>query len=506
MHTHTPHNRPNDAFAALRGTGRRAPWRIAFTTIELLVSIAILVITLIATTQLFNISSDAAGKTAASAKAQAAAAAFRTQIAEHLGMLTQGGMLIIESPPPTEARVEIKDGVEIFRLRHDRLVFLASGDGEAFQSITDPARGRPNMPDLGPITSSEALVYYGPAVVVPRNGFIFDPVIDPRLTASDWVYANRAILLTVDNPTNLGWSPPGLSAFTNSSRGLFNSPGITVVSAMASADFLRDYTTGAMDVVHSVTLDNASTAMSGAATGAAAIAEIFQQINIGDILTPNPRIAPLWLPPLAYSSASLDPVERDYFERHGNTFIPGMTDVRIEWTDGEPVDLGADGKPNTFDLGADGTPNTGDFGEEDMSLRWFGLKPHQRTVPDLSNPDNIPYVAVARENILSAYDIKDMPIATPDDLRYGNLVEWSDPLNGAPASDASYRAVWRRDTWDLRPKALRFTFRIYDNGNHLENHDHVDLNEDGVPDLAAAGTPATVARYGRQFSVVVPIP
>jgi len=84
-------------------------------------------------------------------------------------------------------------------------------------------------------------------------------------------------------------------------------------------------------------------------------------------------------------------------------------------------------------------------------------------------------------------------------------IEWS-ALGNASSPDAAYRAIWRADTWDYRPKALRFTYRIYDAGNRLEQDTTVDLDEDGIYDPDDSNARRTMQRYGRRFSIVVPVP
>jgi hypothetical protein len=87
-----------------------------------------------------------------------------------------------------------------------------------------------------------------------------------------------------------------------------------------------------------------------------------------------------------------------------------------------------------------------------------------------------------------------------------NKIEWAKTGNDSPDVQAAYRAVWRADTWQYRPKALRFTYRIFDAQNRLKQITSIDLNDDGKPDTDPSGRAYSMARYGQEFSIVVPIP
>src|SRR5690606_38112603 len=61
-------------------------------------------------------------------------------------------------------------------------------------------------------------------------------------------------------------------------------------------------------------------------------------------------------------------------------------------------------------------------------------------------------------------------------------IEW--PTGGQPgeSTTAAYRAIWRGDTWQYRPRALRFTYRLYDANERLRQATEVDFNRNGQPD------------------------
>ncbi len=446
----------------------------AFTTIELLVAVGLLAITIVAVSEIFDISSEAANRTAAHADVMAASAAVQQRLTSLLSKMAPG-LLIIESPPPTGPREDVHGGRAYFRMRHDRLVFIATGGPGEFQSFTDPRRGTPINPTLAPAQSDSALIYFGPGVPLenagdPRQPRPFD---DDRyaLPGADWILAHRAILLLLDAPVP---DVPGWAPLVNMNN--FTAPG----GMLNGGPLATDYLTGGMDVVTSD--------VNTRATPAAFTGFILDKPLASDLLTANPSIRALWEPNWCPTSVTLvDPLDRDYYSRSGFNFQPRLADFRIEWTDGRRID-----------------PAGGDH-----RTRWFGLRPDPASVPDLNSPANINYLPVLRQQ----YTGDTLPA---EDVAFGitggaNTVEWSVPAGGGSDPFAQYRATWRTDTWAHRPKALRFTYRIYDAGNRLKHTAEIDLDEDGdfdpddpvgQPDL----TRHSVTRYGQEFSIVVPIP
>ena len=439
----------------------------------------ILTATMIAIAAVFSISSDAAGRTEAHAEVLEASAAFQQTVADELSRIAPEGLLIIESPPPTLVRAEVPDGPQVFRLRHDRLVFITSkGTEGAYQSFTDPTRGEPGPTDVEtrrtPASSAEALIYYGPGIPVAGNGTamgIRKPFDDTGiLPASEWVFAHRAILLMLDppNPAIPGWTPPDMTAFDT---------GLLTNSAAIFE--------GRMDALVSSAADLATPA-----TLAAKLAGL-------SLATPPARLMDLWQPNLTPITTSLtDSTDADYFTRSGFTFQPRMVDFRIEWTDGRRVD------PN----GPDDDPATA--ADNDWRTRWFGLAPDPSVVPNLSNLNALGYQSRMRGTI-GAGNLSNPNPNNPDNPAaetsvFANDIEWSQFGIAADAS-ANYRAVWRKDSWQFRPKALRFTYRIYDATRRLKQPTTVDFNEDGVADPNPAN-PFIVTRYGQEFSIVVPLP
>lgn len=452
----------------------------AFTLLELMVSMALVIVVLAAVAQTFNISSDAATGTAADIDVLAASAAFRETASDQLSKMAPG-LLIIESPAPTTARREVSHGPRIFRLRHDRLVFLTNGEVDEYQSFTDPTRGTPQNPNLATARSTQALVYFGPGTpltarslpVIPRS---LDDDADPlsfTLTAAEWVFLHRSILLLLEPGPNRdpGWIVPTLDDLQAAGGMLDGGP---------LDPAFRD---GTMDAIAS-NADLEADLVARTET----IVDLVQQMPVGDLLSPTPRIAALWEPSLAPRTVSLNDINNaDYFTRSGSSFIQRFADFRIQWTDGRTADP----------LGPDGIANTGDEG----GTLWYGLRPDPLTNVNNNAIDTgqIPHVAYRRLDFAAN--------APQEEIDAFNEIEWVNAP--APAQDAAYRAIWRLDHWRYRPKALRFTYRIYAEAERLKHTAEIDLDEDGdfdPDDLMADTTRRIVTRYGRPFSIVVNLP
>ncbi len=458
-----------------------------FTLVELLVSIALLIVTMAALSQVFTIASDVTSRTTAHSELLAASAAFRETASDQLSKLSPDGLLIIESPPPAPTpRREVQEGLLFLRPRHDRLVFLTHGDIDEYQSFTDPRRGDPSNPAGATAAASQALVYLGPGTPLTETDNPLQPrpladdanLLSRTLTASEWVFLHRSILLMLEdvNPPDPNWNPPTMDNLT--------APGGMLDGGPLRAEFLQ----GEMDAI-----------VSG--NNRVANARSFAQLILGkaldntDLLSADPSIASLWTPSRAPRSATMNNFNnRDYYTRGGSSFIPGLADFRIQWTDGRSIDS----------LGPDGVAATGDEG----GTVWFGLRPDPTFIVNNSDitTGQVPNIAYRRQDFDQAPNTP-----TPDEAEaFGiatgsqNRIEWT-PTNGADVN-AAYRAIWRADTWRFRPKALRFTYRLYDTGNRLKQTTEIDLDEDGDADPDGPAPPAIITRFGRPFSIVVQLP
>jgi len=203
----------------------------------------------------------------------------------------------------------------------------------------------------------------------------------------------------------------------------------------------------------------------------------------------------------------------DYYSRSGFTFLPRLADFHIEWTDGRRIDpLGPDGYPL-------GDPR--DSNDNDTRTRWFGLAPERdpATPPDPNNPvgtiETMNYQARMRAIASSAPKNPSNPNPlnpdndTAETAAFANIEYGYDPSGSvgvSPKQYAGYRAVWRTDNWQYRPKALRFTFRLYDAGNRIQSATTIDLDENGTADPNNVAIKPLITRSGQEFSIVVAVP
>jgi len=459
------------------------PLRGGFTLIELLVSMLLLVIIMVSISEVFKISSDSATRIAADAEILTASAAFRETVSDQISKMTDG-LLVIDCPAPmgpTDQRAEIRGGKRFLRLRHDRLVFMTHGDVGEYQSFTDPTRGDPvNVNMKQTANSAEALVYFGPGIPLTKRSIpaltITGGLADATLTASEWVFLHRSILLMLEKDVNAdpSWTPPDMDVLNS---GMLN-----------GGPLFAGFMDGTMDAVVSSLTRRADTRT---------IADIILGKQFSDLLSANPSIEALWEPSLAPRSVSLgNPASLDHYTRSGSNFIRHLADFRIEWTDGRRIDP----------LGPDGIISSGD---EDLRTRWFGLRPDplfdvSNTVLDNIATTQIPNIAVRRQDVIS-YGGGRFADSTQEEMdAFRNKIEWDNGVG--PAANTAYRAIWRGDTWQYRPKALRFTYRIYDRDNRLKQAVEVDLDDDGDPDPDGPNTARLFTRFGRRFSVVVMLP
>jgi hypothetical protein len=437
----------------------------------LLVSMGVLIVAIFALASVFDMSSETTGRTVAHAEVLEASAAVQQRVTDQLSKI-EPGLLIIDSPAPTSARSEISGSQQIFRLRHDRLVFVAMGASNGFQSFTDPIRGTPADPTKEPASSREALIYLGPGIplsdTLPLQERPFDDSTTIRLTAAEWVFAHRAILLLTDNPNHAGWSPPDMT-------GLVGGGGLMNGGTLAAA--LPDIRSGKMDAIVSSAAYRAN---------GQAIIDAMNAKTAADLVSPTATFAGLWDPNLTPTSASLNSADGDYYTHSGFMLQPRLADFRIEWTDGRD-----------------------NAGAPDYGVRWFGLRPDWVAPLPTDGSGNvqadlIQYRAMCRFNYTSSSPVTQQDQNERD--AFQTKIEWATVSNGNPDAQAAYRAVWRADTWQYRPKALRFTYRIYDAQSRLKQMTSIDLNDDGKPDTDPSGKAYSVARYGQEFSIVVPIP
>ena len=516
-----PVNREPLAISRQPLAGRVAARR-GFTLIELMVSVALLVAVILMVSQIFDISTRAASRTNAQSEVFSGAAAFRERISADVSRMMPG-LLVIDSPPPTPVRAEVPGGEVIFRQRQDRIFFIAGGAPGQYESLTDPTRGEAYLgaPLTGtyslhpgnwtPSASSAAMMYYGPSEPMDASGNPrqLDAPADPRPpTASEWVFVNRALLIGSEPNAGAGYfgntvtPQPAWWPQYQQWRNTMGADYAAFLSSLTAAGPLtvpNNYLNGTMDVLFPFPpVPPNAIPMSPA--------ELIDRLNaklsgIAMAGMPGIQIQDLWQLGRAPVTATLrDPTAYDYYKRNGANFMPRMADIRIEWTDGLSVE-----PPPPYYGGPNAAP--------DLRTRWFGLTCDANNAPNPGNAaslNGLSYTARRRAD----------PINNANNYYTGTSVSagiinayntetdtFINQIESAPSSGSSaqYRAVWRTDNWQYRPKALRITYRLFDARNKMESDSTVDLDDDDFAD-PEGGTPYVVSRYGQEFSLIIPVP
>lgn len=463
--------------------------RRGLTLLELLVTVGLVAIVIVSVSQIFRITSDAAAVTEANASLVKKVRIINESLEREVGNLAPDSFLAIVGPPPIRNTREISTG-PIFPLQRDAIAFLARGNVGEYESATDPTVPTTLNPDLGPVTAAEAIVYFGPGNAMTQNttiGIDLIPLEQGSLFANQWPFLHRTILLVPQ--TNIPNRATGFVSYNMDAQlslgGLFN----------AFDGLPGDYASGRTDIVRS------------SASLRANVQTVAQLLMNRDwdteLAIATPPITPLWsrnqVP--ATVSANVNATHlRNFYRRNGAALTFGLADFRVEWTDGRPVDP----------YGPDGFPDSGD---EDMTTRWFGVRPDPDVAVTAVN--NVVYKAFKRQQADIAIDQSGLlPFQLAEARRqeqaindlFRDRIEWP---QGSSLGDNNtmYRAIWRSDTWEYRPKALRFTYRLYDQNQRIKNNTEVDLNRNGYADPQIPGQPNwQLIRMGREFSVVVPVP
>lgn len=450
-------------FAGRRGRG--------FTLIEALVAIALLLAVMLAIARVFEMTSLASGRTIGQSETVEAAAAFeqavRTQIAR-IKADSPDSLLVIESPTPLTDMPETLQGAPVFSVRHDRLVFIAQHDQpEGFRSLTDrwiPSNNPPIGPGAGQdrqaFSSPEALIYFGPGDPDGR-GLLNTPV-------KDWILSQRIVLLGARRPAP---ATPRFTSFCGDvppvQYPLF--PGLSVYSSLLNC-------------------------------GVDAVEETSDELVTRIAFNPINSSPGLWDLTVCPSSVSVsEPTSPTYYERAAFNLLPHVADLRIEWTDGSAVD------PRAAVGGGLQNPATQWFGQNRDTVGDHGfLRPRDPAGPTGD--------VCSKREWLWAFDPVPPGPVLPDSAptAYGHPVVGTLGQIETEGVNA-YRAVWNHATWAFRPKALRFTFRVYDSQNHLSDTDSYNQAPWAAsPTWLNPNDPRSpggrVRRYGLEYSFVVNLP
>ncbi len=443
----------------------------AFTLLEALVATVLLISVMAAVSQVFTLSSLASGRTVAHATVLEAAATFEQAVRRRIATLQPDGLLILDCPQVLGLRGETGYADALLGFRHDRLVFVASRPN-GFESVTDrnlpSANNAANNTGAGrAYVGSDAVVFFGPGfpdgrIIAPQIGA--GPV-DAAVPAKDWMLCQRLVLLGV---------PAGaFTSFTGEQP-----PAVYPLGQLANSPAQGLYACG-IDAVQQT---------SGGPNGL-----------IDDTLTFWPDARGLWdlnLAPVQVNAVlpSAPDDNYAYYGRAGFNHLPHIADLRIEWTDGSMADPRDVNPP-------DGQP-------DDPSMQWFGPPRDTAEPPGWTGPavaprgDVCPKWQWLAEFGGSAGEMAAFLTTQPDTSNYVRIETVGDS-NTAAGPQASYRMMWSGPggTWGLRPRALRFSFRVYDEHDRISNMENVDTDvpADGSPDV-------TLKRYGLEFSFVVAVP
>ena len=270
----------------------------AFTLVELMVAVTVLVLVMLGVGKIFSVSSDAAGRTVAHAELLQRLEDLRRVMTHDLQTMHEG-LLIIDSPAPARTTdIEDPGGTLLtkfdspdppIRFRSDGLVFLSSGGPGLHRSFWSESPD-PNeaMGDLALAASGEGVLFYGHSW--PGGSLMTSPAID-------WRLCRRAVVLLPMSAGKYRWTDEA----ANPPNGY-------------SLDTLdEDLRLGTIDAVARQTL-----------------------VDLIGTFSPTSRFWGLTTRSELPAAFSADPNDSaDYFRRGSPLLDEHLGDFIIEWTDGE---------------------------------------------------------------------------------------------------------------------------------------------------------------------------
>ncbi|MBN1344585.1 MAG: prepilin-type N-terminal cleavage/methylation domain-containing protein [Phycisphaerae bacterium] len=406
-------------FDSRRQTDR--PRTRAFTLTELMVSVAILVLIMLAVSYIFSAASSATGVATAAIELSDVVETMRRTMQTDLDTMAPG-LLIIDSPDPCmvlpfpnnmvpDATGEPKPSTydPNYALRRDRMVFLSATSPRTYESSR-----------YAGVTSGEAMICYGHAGYFPPG--LTTPIQDPiqlAPTAFDRLLMRRAILLGAPLPA-FPIRPLGLS------DGYFQAVSRIILCAEdAVQETLSDLTTRLRRPDYAPT-----------STLRWTYVRSYSLKSLDDIHR-------TWLAP-AMANFDADLEAQWYVSlQHCFDFVPHVGHFMIEWSDGALGVLG--------------------------EILWYGLPRDingNGTVAPQADANDIPDTWPKSELV------DHWPPDDASGIALSNGFE-ENPGVTSPPDYPGYRAVWRVDngTWNLRPKMLRVTVRIYDENKRMRDAD-----------------------------------
>lgn len=384
---------------------RRSP--AAFTLTELMVSVAVLMIAMVAVGYIFTSVSKTSGITTGTIELTDTIETMRQTMQADLDAMAPG-ILIIDSPDPLSLSngtvsepTFIVDAVgeeATYPCRRDRLVFLTSTAPGTYQSWVDPTE-----------SSGEAIIHYGHAGhYYPKRGVVDPTWLAP--TAYERMLLRRITLLgTQQGPAQF---PLGLITGTPEQLRIHLSAEDSV------QETLSDLLTRLRDPDYETTADIRmmyARSLAGESTSNV----YYGVLNMADF---TEEFKAVWRREL----------------RHCFEFLPRVGDFIVEWTDGA-IAVGG-------------------------GRLWYGLELDGNHDGDLDDPVDVIPMSGATGNgadewradaLYGGFSFEQRPeLVSPPDYA-GYRAVWR--VDG--------------DTWHLRPKALRITVRLYDANKRILDAD-----------------------------------
>lgn len=481
--------------------------RGGFTLIEALIAVGLLVVLFAAVSQTFTIATEANGRIRAQAEMFEAAAAFENAVRDKISKL-KPGLLIIDSPEPLGSvaplRADIPNGPQTVTLRHDRLVFIAQGDPGAFESVTDlnvPSVNNANN-NVGAVptpigtgraySSGEALVFFGPSNPDGRQ-LSMQPLpfiaVNTGISGREWVVSQRLVLLGAPAGAFRSFSEVNFGGFAFQPLLEYPLGGF----ANGSPDDAIYY--GEMDAVQE-TADQLLTRITSVLLTTGGPVDGLWHLNFAPTSL-HTNINADVRPSLGGSSDTAY-----YYRRAGFSLLPRIADLRIEWTDGSAVD------PIPTNLAVPGQPR-------EPATQWFGQFRDTSSNADWDLPDAIGGTegdVTPKQLWLNAFGPPVVNALQAEVGVYGTgggyaasvtnqIEQWGAGQVANATGPHHYRVGWLANTWQFRPKALRFTFRVYDSADRIVSDEVVNTTpwQNATPS-------GLVRRWGQEFSFVVAVP
>jgi type II secretory pathway pseudopilin PulG len=449
---------------------RPITFRRAFTIMELIVAVAIVVLLITSVGIVFRSTSRSVGVSQSLMDLLSNSAAIQAQMEADVASINKNGFLVIRSNTFTD---NTDPNLPITR-RCDQIAFLATGNFQ-HRGGTTAGNGVPG-PLIDPVTAPNALVWWGQLALSQGSGAAAAPTVPTQFLNADQTSANKVPLNQVPTGANESDYTLGRSAIlmipnnnSNNSPTTLAMAGVTVPAyqnsptqgtpTRAAIDYLAPAVRGAASTLENTTADITQSRVDLAATFPEQVmAFITQAVTINRASSDARYEADHF----CYRRAALRSPYDTELDSNGNANLAGTRNIgngyfrmhtialqgvptfAVEWTDGsvyaandiDPVTTTDPTNPKKL---AATSPLIG-------TTRWYGMNNAQ-----------------CGNNALGIVD----PSGTA--LTYSNPTT---PLVTYPTAGTSldpYTAVFSFDNKSKWPVALRFRYHIVDPTNRLPN-------------------------------------